>query len=183
MSDTHDITWEVKDVSEGLYTGQWSNKHNRPEGYGTIIYKRTNEIYWDRHMSSYSGSWSKGKCDGCGTLYYTGGARYDGQWADGKRQGVGVMSFRPQKGSNQAVRFKGEYSHGAMKRGKLWVKTDGGEVSYEGEFSAGKEAFDDNNASVTECGVKANRIYKEGVWKNKPPAVQDTLEEILKREI
>jgi len=170
------ISWGAHKPTEGTYTGQWSETHHRPHGFGTLIYNERDPKHKTEGWISYTGQWHNGSPHGVGTVYYKSGARYDGHWLNGRRHGEAVMSYRVKR--NTRVRFIGIYESDQKQHGILSTTTGKGlAVSYTGKFRGGH--FDDDRAWCVIGPYQAHRKYKQHVWIDKPVGTKDSLPDIL----
>jgi hypothetical protein len=145
---SQDYTWGTFPLDEGTFTGRWSNKYQKPDGYGTLVYNISHPKYQANNWQTYAGQWLYGKPNGHGTMLYRSGARYSGGWRDGKRHGDGVMTYSP---SRVQIVFVGTYDSDNRKEGMLCTVGSDIVASYTGKFR--NSEFHDENA-WTVCGAE-----------------------------
>jgi hypothetical protein len=140
-----EVTISRGTVMEGgrEYKGQTSWWTGKPQGYGTMIFVMTGDIY--------EGYWYDGKFWGKGKFMWANGNRYEGDFKDGKMEGKGTLTYA--NGTQYEGEFKDDRPHG---KGKFY-ELDG--TVYEGEYKLGHRTGFGRYKSID------GSVY-EGEWKN-----------------
>lgn len=129
-------------VSGSEYRGQWNN--DVKEGFGIQI---------NPDGTKYEGEWSRGKCNGRGTLWVKKGKtfirQYVGDWSDGKMDGEGIYYY-----PNGDI-YRGNWSQG-VRSGHGRLEITNGDI-YEGSW---RRNMKDGIGTMT---YSNGNIY-EGMW-------------------
>lgn len=129
---------------QGVYTGSMDSKTLLPDGFGTMIYNRGDQVY--------TGDWEQGQYHGYGKFTSSQGDVYDGPFVQGLKEGPddATMNF------HDGRRFKGRFHGDKMREGILQF-VDGS--SYEGLLENNKR-----NGFGLYCFQNGDQY--EGQWKN-----------------
>ena len=191
-----DWIWGKHKMDVGVYTGEWSDSHDGPHGFGTMNYYPTNAEFvcyeggWDhgrRHgfgtmtyksnihgWSKYTGGWNEDVKHGNGIMmYFDLTSYYEGGWKADQRHGYAVFHYKSKLGV--PVIFKGCYEMDKKWEGDITGKNAAGvPLEYFGRFN--EDMFKDSRALVRIGGHQENRPYDYDIWKQHGNRKPDELE-------
>lgn len=127
----------------GTYVGSFSDKMNKPHGYGRIVFKNSRKYY--------QGDWLRGSWNGRGRAVDENGTFYEGEFFNNRKHGHGKSTF------TDGRVFEGRYFGGKERKGTMKY-SDGS--TYSADF------LDGMRHGKGECRSHRGALLYKGVFVN-----------------